>query len=44
MIVEKPLVPDDKAFPKRWLIVAFTLASTLFAALLVFTVLDYNKS
>ncbi len=43
MVVEKPVVPDDKAFPKRWLIVAMSLASALFLALVVFTVLDFNK-
>ncbi len=42
-VVERPLVPDKKAYPVRWLIVAFTLMSSLFFALLVFMALDYRK-
>lgn len=42
-VVEKPLVPDKKAYPVRWLIVAFTLISSLFFALLVFMALDFRK-
>ena len=42
-IVENPIVPDKKAYPVRWLIVAFTLFSTLFVALLVFMILDFKK-
>jgi LPS O-antigen subunit length determinant protein (WzzB/FepE family) len=42
-IVEHPQVPDKKAYPVRWLIVAFSLISALFAGLLVFMVLDYKK-
>ena len=42
-IVEHPLVPDKKAWPVRWLIVAFTLISSLFAGLLIFVFLDSKK-
>jgi capsular polysaccharide biosynthesis protein len=42
-IVEKPLVPDKKAYPVRWIIVAFSLMSALFVALLAFIVLDFKK-
>lgn len=42
-VVEKPFPADKKSFPVRWLIVAFTLLSSLFIALLVFLVLDYRK-
>lgn len=42
-IVENPLVPDKKAYPVRWIIVAFTLMSALFVALLAFMVLDFKK-
>ena len=42
-IVEHPQVPDKKAYPVRWLIVAFSLISSLFAGLLVFMVVDYKK-
>ena len=42
-VVEKPMVPDKKAYPVRWLIVAFTLVSALFFALLVFMALDFRK-
>jgi len=43
MVVEKPLVADDKSYPVRWVIVAFTLISSLFLALLVLLILDYKK-
>jgi capsular polysaccharide biosynthesis protein len=42
-IVQRPLVPDDKAYPVRWVIVSLTLASTLFLALLVFAFIDSKK-
>jgi len=42
-IVENPLVPDKKAYPVRWMIVAFSLLSALFVALLAFIVLDVKK-
>ena len=42
-IVENPLVPDKKAYPVRWIIVAFSLMTTLFVALLAFMVLDFKK-
>jgi capsular polysaccharide biosynthesis protein len=42
-IVENPLVPDKKAYPVRWIIVAFSLMSALFVALLAFVVLDFKK-
>lgn len=42
-VVQKPLIPDDKATPVRWVIVALTLASSLFLALLVFMFLDSKK-
>jgi capsular polysaccharide biosynthesis protein len=42
-IVENPLVPDKKAYPVRWIIVAFSLLSALFVALLAFIVLDFKK-
>jgi len=42
-VVEKPFAADDKSFPVRWLIVAFTTFSAVFLALLVFLVLDYRK-
>jgi capsular polysaccharide biosynthesis protein len=42
-IVEHPLLPDKKAWPVRWLIVAFSLISALFAGLLVFIFLDSKK-
>jgi hypothetical protein len=35
-VVENPLVPDKKAYPVRWLIVAFSLFSSLFVALACF--------
>lgn len=43
MVVEKPIVADDKSYPVRWIIVAFTLVSSLFLALLVWLILDYKK-
>ena len=42
-VVEKPFPADKKAYPVRWLIVLFSLASAVFMALLVFLVLDYRK-
>ena len=42
-VVEYPFPADKKAYPVRWLIVAFTTLSALFFALLVFLVLDYEK-
>jgi capsular polysaccharide biosynthesis protein len=42
-VVEKPLVPDKKAYPVRWLIVVFSLFSALFVALLVFMAIDFKK-
>lgn len=42
-IVENPLVPDKKAYPVRWVIVAFSLMSAMFVALLAFMVLDFKK-
>lgn len=42
-IVESPVPADKKSFPVRWIIVMFSLVSTLFAGLLVFLVLDYRK-
>jgi capsular polysaccharide biosynthesis protein len=42
-VVENPLVPDKKAYPVRWLIVAFSLFSSLFIALLVFMAIDFKK-
>lgn len=43
IIVDKPIVADKKAYPVRWLIVALTLASAMFVALLTFMVLDFKK-
>lgn len=42
-VVQKPVPADKKAYPIRWLIVAFSTLSALFAALLVFVVLDFRK-
>ena len=42
-VVEAPIVPDKKAYPTRWLIVAFSTLSAVFLALLVFLLLDYRK-
>jgi hypothetical protein len=42
-VVETPVPADKKSYPVRWVIVMFTLISTLFAGLLVFLVLDYRK-
>ncbi|QIA09284.1 GumC domain-containing protein [Draconibacterium halophilum] len=42
-VVEYPFPADKKAYPVRWLIVAFTTLSTVFFALLVFLILDYGK-
>lgn len=43
-IVEHPVPADKKAYPVRWLIVAFSLFSAVFLAMLVFLVLDYRKN
>lgn len=42
-IVEHPFPADKKSYPVRWLIVAFSVFSAVFLALLVFLVLDYRK-
>ncbi len=42
-IVEFPFPADDKSYPVRWVIVAFSTISAVFMALLVFLVLDYRK-
>lgn len=42
-IVEHPIPADKKAYPVRWLIVAFSAFSAVFMALLVFLVLDYRN-
>jgi len=42
-VVEKPFAADEKSYPVRWLIVAFSAFSAVFMALLVFLVLDYRK-
>jgi len=42
-IVEHPFPADKKSYPVRWLIVAFSMFSAVFLALLVFLVLDYRK-
>jgi capsular polysaccharide biosynthesis protein len=42
-IVQHPLVPDDKAYPVRWVYVAFSLLSALFVALLAIIILDFKK-
>jgi uncharacterized protein involved in exopolysaccharide biosynthesis len=42
-VVEYPVVADKKAYPVRWLIVAFTAFSAVFFAFLLFLVLDYRK-
>lgn len=42
-IVERPFAADKKAYPVRWLIVAFSTLSAVFVALLAFLVLDYRK-
>lgn len=43
-VVEYPIPADKKSYPVRWLIVAFSLVSALFLALLVLLVLDYRKN
>lgn len=43
-IVEYPEPADKKAWPVRWMIVAFSLISALFLAVLVFLILDYRKT
>ncbi|NLO03351.1 MAG: hypothetical protein GX126_13710 [Bacteroidales bacterium] len=42
-IVEYPMPADKKSFPVRWIIVALTTFSALFAALMVFLIIDYRK-
>jgi len=42
-VVEYPFPADDKSYPVRWLIVAFSAFSAAFMALIVFLVLDYRK-
>ena len=42
-VVENPFPADEKSYPVRWLIVAFSTVSAVFLALLVFLVLDYRK-
>jgi len=42
-IVEYPIPADKKSYPVRWLIVAFSVVSAVFLALLVFLILDYRK-
>jgi capsular polysaccharide biosynthesis protein len=42
-IVEYPFAADEKSYPVRWLIVAFSAFSAVFLALLVFLVIDYQK-
>lgn len=43
-VVEYPVPSDNKSYPVRWLIVAFSAFSAGFLALLVFLVLDYRKA
>lgn len=43
VVTESPIPADKKSYPVRWLIVAFSLTSTLFAGLLFFLLLDYRK-
>ena len=42
-VVEAPVPADKKSYPVRWLIVALSLISALFAGLVIFLVLDYKK-
>lgn len=42
-VVERPFAADKKAYPVRWMIVAFSALSAVFVALLAFLVLDYRK-
>lgn len=42
-VVEYPYAADKKAYPVRWLIVAFSTMSAVFLSLLLFLVLDYRK-
>lgn len=42
-VVEYPMPADKKSYPVRWLIVAFSVVSAVFLALLVFLILDYRK-
>jgi len=43
-VVEYPMPADKKSYPVRWLIVAFSMVSAVFLALLVFLILDYRKN
>jgi len=42
-VVEAPMPADKKSYPVRWLIVALSLMSALFAGLVFFLILDYKK-
>jgi len=42
-VVEKPVPADKKAYPVRWVLVAMTLFSSLFFALLLFIILEYYR-
>jgi len=42
-VVEYPFAADNKSFPVRWIIVAFSAFSAVFVAFLVFLILDYRK-
>jgi len=42
-VVEKPVPADKKAYPVRWMLVALTLFSSLFFALLLFIILEYYR-
>lgn len=42
-VVEYPFPADKKSYPVRWIIVLFSVLSAVFLALLVFSVLDYQK-
>ncbi len=42
-VVEHPIAADKKSYPVRWLIVAFSVVSAVFMALLIFLLLDYRK-
>jgi hypothetical protein len=42
-VVEKAFPADKKTYPVRWMIVTFSLVSSLFMALILFLFLDYRK-
>jgi len=42
-VVEYPFAADNKSFPVRWIIVAFSAFSAVFVAFLVFLIIDYRK-